>query len=71
MFVHRQYRFDSVTDLLAPVQDGRGDNCYISCSYDSASHFETCADDILSIYKRITGTELDMNISTDMNEEDM
>lgn len=28
-------RFDSVNDLLAPVNDGTGDKCYISKSYDA------------------------------------
>ena len=63
-------RFDSVTDLLEPVSDGRTDQCFISKSYDATSHFETCANDVLSLYTRITGTELDMNISADMNDED-
>jgi len=64
-------RFDAVTDLLEPVTDGRTDNCFISQSYDAASHFETCAEDVLSMYSRITGTELDMNISAEMTEDDM
>ena len=63
--------FDAVTDLLEPVTDGRADNCFISKSYDAASHFETCAEDVLSMYSRITGTELDMNISAEMTEDDM
>lgn len=63
-------RFDTISDLLEPVNDGKGDNCYISKSYDATSHFETAADDVLSLYKRITGVSLDMNISTDMNEDD-
>jgi hypothetical protein len=28
------------------------------------------ADDVLSLYRRITGTNLDMNISADMNEDE-
>jgi Rab GDP dissociation inhibitor len=56
--------------LLAPVGDGNADNCYISKSYDATSHFETAADDVLSLYRRITGTNLDMNISADMNEDE-
>lgn len=46
------------------------DQCFISKSYDATSHFETCANDVLSLYTRITGTELDMNISADMNDSD-
>ena len=46
------------------------DKCFISKSYDATSHFETAANDVLSLFQRITGTELDMNISADMNEDD-
>jgi len=63
-------RFDSVSDLYEPISDGTKDRCYISKSYDATSHFETCANDVLSLYKRITGTELDMTISADMNEDE-
>jgi len=63
-------RFDSVTDLLEPVSDGQNDKCFISKSYDATSHFETAANDVLSLHLRITGTELDMNISADMTDED-
>jgi Rab GDP dissociation inhibitor len=63
-------RFDAVSDLLEPVTDGRHDKCFISKSYDATSHFETAANDVLSLYHRVTGTELDMNISADMNEEE-
>eukprot|EP01039_Chlorochromonas_danica_P008273 gene8273-9122_t len=63
-------RFDSVSDLLEPVSDGADDHCYISKSYDATSHFETAANDVLSLYKRITGQELDMTISADMNEDE-
>lgn len=64
------HRFDSVTDLYEPVTNGRDDNCYVSKSYDATSHFETAANDVLSLFERITGTSLDMNISADMDEED-
>lgn len=63
-------RFDSVSDLLEPVADGVQDRCFISKSYDATSHFETAANDVLSLYKRITGNDLDMNISADMNEDE-
>lgn len=52
------------------MTDGRTDKCFISKSYDATSHFETAANDVLSLYHRITGTELDMNISADMTEEE-
>jgi hypothetical protein len=34
------------------------------------SHFETAANDVLSLYFRVTGTELDMSISADTTQED-
>jgi Rab GDP dissociation inhibitor len=63
-------RFDSVSDLRSPVADGTGDKCFISCSYDATSHFETAANDVLSIYERITGEQLDMSISADTTQEE-
>lgn len=63
-------RFDSVNDLYAPVADGTGDKCYISQSYDASSHFETTAADVLSLYERITGEQLDMTVSADLNEDE-
>merc|ERR1719453_1955457 len=61
-------RFDKVSDLLAPNEDGTRDKCYISSSYDATSHFETTAEDVLSLYLRITGEELDMSISADTTD---
>ena len=55
-------RFDDVTDTFEPVNDGTEDRCFISTSYDATSHFETVADDVLDIYKRITGHELDLTL---------
>lgn len=49
-------RFDTVADLLEPLTDGIKNRCFISCSYDATSHFETAANDVLSLYERITGT---------------
>ena len=48
-------RFDTVADLLEPRTDGCENRCFISKSYDATSHFETAANDILNLYKRITG----------------
>ena len=37
------------------------DGCYISKGYDPTTHFETTVDDVLDIYKRITGKDLDLD----------
>lgn len=63
-------RFDLVYELYEPLEDGRNDGCFISKSYDATSHFETAAIDVLSMYRRITGKELDMSISADALGED-
>ncbi|GLE04516.1 hypothetical protein PINS_up013471 [Pythium insidiosum] len=63
-------RFDSISDMYEPVDDGSRDNCFISKSYDPTSHFETTSDDVLDLYKRITGEALDMNINADSTEVD-
>lgn len=63
-------RFDSVTELFEPIGDGREDNCFISRSYDASSHFESAAKDVLSLYERLTGTQLDMTISADSTQEE-
>jgi len=37
------------------------DKCFISKGYDATSHFETTVEDVLEMYKRITGKELDLS----------
>jgi Rab GDP dissociation inhibitor len=56
--------------LYEPVASGHEDSCFISKSYDATSHFETAANDVLSLYERITGTQLDMTISADSTTDD-
>jgi len=48
----------SIVDTYEPVADGTKDQVFISTSYDATSHFETTCQDVLSIYKRITGKDL-------------
>jgi len=49
---------------------GTADGLFVTKSYDATSHFESVADDVLDIYKRITGQELDMSIPADLEPED-
>jgi len=53
-------QFFEVSDILVPVGDGKVDGVYISESYDPETHFGKSCQDILSIYKRITGKDLDL-----------
>lgn len=63
-------RFTSVSQQYEPVSDGSSDSCYISKSFDATSHFENDCEDLLSLYKRVTGEELDMSINADSVEGD-
>mmetsp|Transcript_35342 Transcript_35342/g.43276 ORF Transcript_35342/g.43276 Transcript_35342/m.43276 type:complete len:463 (+) Transcript_35342:135-1523(+) len=63
-------RFTTVVTTYEPVSDGLEDKSFISSSFDASSHFERDVDDLLSLYKRVTGTELDMNINADSVEAD-
>jgi len=63
-------RFTTVVTTYEPVADGQADKCFISSSYDAASHFEGDCEDLLSLYERITGSKLDMDINADSVEAD-
>jgi len=53
-----QEQFVSIVDTYEPVEDGTKDKVFISKSYDATSHFETTCQDVLDMYKRITGKDL-------------
>ncbi|KAL3760099.1 hypothetical protein ACHAWU_002170 [Discostella pseudostelligera] len=67
---HIMQRFTMVATTYAPVSDGHDDKCYISSSFDASSHFEGDVEDLLSLYKRVTGKDLDMTINADSVEAD-
>ncbi len=56
-------RFDSITDLYEPLDDGTKSKAFISRSYDAQSHFDSMCHDVLSLYKRITGNDLKVDPS--------
>jgi len=53
-------QFIIVSDTFTPLSDGTKDKCFISTSFDATSHFETATTDVLDLYKRITGKEVDL-----------
>jgi Rab GDP dissociation inhibitor len=63
-------RFTAVATTYEPVSDGSDDNCFVSSSFDGASHFEQDCDDMLSLYERVTGNKLDMSINADSVESE-
>lgn len=62
--------FVSISDVYEPVADGTASNLWVTKSYDATSHFEEASEEILDIYQKIVGEQLDLNIEPDENEED-
>lgn len=54
-------KFVGVEDLFEPIEDGSKSGIFITTSYDATSHFETTCDDILDVYRRVTGEPLDLS----------
>jgi len=63
-------KFHSVAVTYAPTSDGRSDGVFISTSYDATTHFESTCEDILDMYRRITGKDLDLNVDLDALRND-
>ncbi|KAI2647862.1 Rab GDP dissociation inhibitor alpha [Labeo rohita] len=50
-------KFVSVSNLMVPTDDGRRSQIFVSRSYDHTPHFESETDDIMDLYRRVTGSE--------------
>ena len=50
-----------VSDVHAPLDDGSVSRAFCSRGYDPTSHFESTIDDVLAMYRRITGRDLDLD----------
>lgn len=55
-----EQKFVSICDTFEPTSDGTKDQVFISSSYDGTSHFESTSVDVLNLYKRITGKDMDL-----------
>mmetsp|Transcript_33532 Transcript_33532/g.94333 ORF Transcript_33532/g.94333 Transcript_33532/m.94333 type:complete len:445 (+) Transcript_33532:104-1438(+) len=62
-------QFFIVKDTFAPTDDGKENKVYISKSYDASSHFETASEDILSLYKRIRGKDIDLTVKKEEGDD--
>ena len=62
-------QFTSVSDVFEPTTDG-SDGCFVSKSYDAASHFEETVKDVLALWKGIIGEDLDLNFEADLDDDD-
>eukprot|EP00362_Geleiidae_sp_MMETSP1317_P000873 CAMPEP_0201282196 /NCGR_PEP_ID=MMETSP1317-20130820/5037_1 /ASSEMBLY_ACC=CAM_ASM_000770 /TAXON_ID=187299 /ORGANISM="Undescribed Undescribed, Strain Undescribed" /LENGTH=115 /DNA_ID=CAMNT_0047594207 /DNA_START=861 /DNA_END=1208 /DNA_ORIENTATION=- len=54
--------FISVTDTFEARDNGEQDHIYVSKSYDATSHFETAVEDMLDLYTRIMGEQLNYHV---------
>ena len=61
--------FTWVAPYLVPVADG-ADNVFVTSSMDPTSHFEVATDEVLSLFKKITGSDIDLDKLPD-NDDDM
>jgi len=52
--------FFYVTDLLQPNDDGKQSKVFITKSYDPETHDKASCEDIMDVYTRITGKQLDL-----------
>merc|ERR1719456_982888 len=56
------HKFDTVSEFKVPLDNGTKDNVFVTTSYDPTSHFEDASQEVLTMWKTITGEELDLTI---------
>ena len=59
----------SISTLYEPVVDGHESGLWITSSYDATSHFESASQDVLDMYAKIFGEELDLEDEEEEEEE--
>lgn len=57
------------SEVYEPVGNGSEDNCFITKSYDATTHFQTCSQEIIELYKAVTGHELDLTAEPEQTVE--
>jgi len=61
-------KFITISDLYTPNTDFKN-NVFITESLDPQSHFETATDDVINLYKKITGEDIDLtNLPEDTDD---
>ncbi|KAM4613762.1 rab GDP dissociation inhibitor beta [Polymixia lowei] len=50
-------KFVSISKCLIPIEDGRASQIFVSRSYDATNLFDSECDDIIDMYRRITGSD--------------
>lgn len=61
-------RFDNIAETFQPV-DALPPGAFITSSYDASSHFEETTVEVLRLFKRITGTDLNLDASLQVDTQ--
>ena len=61
-----QYKFTKISERYEAKRGNFNDGVFISNSFDATSHFESETENVLELYKQISGKELDL---TDLPED--
>jgi Rab GDP dissociation inhibitor len=59
-----RYKFITEEIMYKPISDKAENSWHITNTLDPTSHFESAADNVMSIYKAITGRDIDLNIES-------
>jgi len=61
-------KFVDISEIRLPVDDGKQDQVYVSATYDPTSHFEDASNEVLRMWKTITGEDLDLTVLPEEEE---
>merc|ERR1719215_2488646 len=62
-------KFSAISEYKVPTDDGTKDQVFVTTSYDPCSHFEDASTEVLSMWKTITGEDLDLTVPPDADED--
>lgn len=63
------HKFVSISEYRVPVDDGKQDNVFVTASYDPTSHFEDSSEEVIRMWKSITGSDLDLTYTPDPEDD--
>ena len=63
-------KFITISDIYEPVDPDFKDNVFITSSYDSLSHFELDTENVIQIFAKMTGKQLDLEIEDKEGKEE-
>ena len=64
-----KYKFVTEEIMYEPVSKDYKNGWYITKTLDPTSHFESAADNVIELYKAITGKDVDLNIENEAEQQ--